>query len=79
MIISKFLMFFENVIQLTNVLHALGSILQLCGWFQDGSSIPDTLLDQLIATRHCNAGYANLRQIVSALFDQVEPPALEHY
>lgn len=38
--------------------------------YKDSSSVPDEMLDKLIASRNANTGVFNLRQILLATFDQ---------
>lgn len=38
--------------------------------YQDGSAIPDELLQKLLQSRIANAGMFNLRQILLGTFDQ---------
>ena len=42
----------------------------MSGHYEDGSPIPDELLDKLIASNKANAGFFNLRQILLGSFDQ---------
>lgn len=41
----------------------------MSGHYKDGSCLPDSMMDKLIASKNACAGYKNLRQIVLGMFD----------
>lgn len=45
------------------------SLKRLSSHYRDGQPLPDSLIDQLISSRHVNSGVAYLRQIFFGLFD----------